>query len=251
MLYLIGIGLGNEKDISVNGLEAVKKCSKVYLESYTSKLQCSISDLEEFYGKKIILADRELVEKKAEDKILADAAKEEVAFLVIGDIFGATTHTDLVLRAKKKKIPVKFFHNASIMNAIGATGLELYKFGKTTSMVFFEDNYKPASPYDVVEMNKKNGLHTLILLDIKAEKRKLMTVNECLKQLLELKKQKNKVIISEDSMIVGCARIGSEGSVVKYGSIKELLEYDFGETPHCVIIPGELHFMEEEFLKSY
>ena len=50
MLYIIGIGLSDEKDISVKGLEAVKKCSKVYLESYTSLLQCSLEDLEKFYN---------------------------------------------------------------------------------------------------------------------------------------------------------------------------------------------------------
>ena len=51
MLYLIGLGLGNEKDITVNGLKAVKECDVVYLENYTSKLQCDLSKLEELYGK--------------------------------------------------------------------------------------------------------------------------------------------------------------------------------------------------------
>ena len=107
MLYLIGIGLNNEKDISLNGLEAVKKADVVYLENYTSKLSCSVADLEELYEKKIILADRELVEQKAEETILKDAQNKNVAFLVIGDVFGATTHVDLMLRAKKLNIKVK------------------------------------------------------------------------------------------------------------------------------------------------
>ena len=39
MLYLIGLGLGDEKDITVKGLEIIKqKCEKVYLENYTSIL---------------------------------------------------------------------------------------------------------------------------------------------------------------------------------------------------------------------
>ena len=50
-LYMIGIGLSDEKDISLKGLEAVRKCDKIYLESYTSKLNCSIKDLENLYGK--------------------------------------------------------------------------------------------------------------------------------------------------------------------------------------------------------
>ena len=38
MLYLIGLGLADEKDISVKGLEIVKKASRVYLEAYTAVL---------------------------------------------------------------------------------------------------------------------------------------------------------------------------------------------------------------------
>ena len=103
MLYLIGIGLRDEKDISLKGLEAVKKADVVYLENYTSKLSCSVEDLEKLYGKKIITANRELVEQKAEEAILKNAQTKNVAFLVIGDVFGATTHVDLMLRAKKAK----------------------------------------------------------------------------------------------------------------------------------------------------
>lgn len=38
MLYLIGLGLSDETDITVKGLETVKKCARVYLEAYTSIL---------------------------------------------------------------------------------------------------------------------------------------------------------------------------------------------------------------------
>lgn len=38
MLYLVGLGLGDEKDISVKGLEIIRQCYKVYLEAYTSLL---------------------------------------------------------------------------------------------------------------------------------------------------------------------------------------------------------------------
>ena len=55
-LYFIGLGLNNEKDITINGLEAVKKCDIVYLESYTSVLNFKKENLEEFYNKKVILA---------------------------------------------------------------------------------------------------------------------------------------------------------------------------------------------------
>ncbi|KAL7984872.1 hypothetical protein Chor_003442 [Crotalus horridus] len=123
MLYLIGLGLGDAKDITVKGLEVIKQCSRVYLEAYTSILTVGKEALEDFYGKELILADREIVEQDA-DGILKDAHQTDVAFLVVGDPFGATTHSDLVLRAVKQGIPYRVVHNASILNAVGCCGLQ-------------------------------------------------------------------------------------------------------------------------------
>jgi len=106
-LYFIGIGLNDEKDITVKGLELVKKTDFVYLENYTAKINCNINYLEQLYGKKIILADRKLVEMDAEKTMLQQAKTNEVAFLVVGDVFSATTHMDLFLRAKKLGIKTK------------------------------------------------------------------------------------------------------------------------------------------------
>src|SRR3989338_8320445 len=136
-LNLIGIGLSTEKDITVKGLEIVKKCDKVYLENYTSLLQCSVQDLEKFYEQKIILADRTTAEQKDEE-IVKEAKSKEVAFLVVGDPFSATTHIELFKLAREKKVPVEIIHNASVLTAVGITGLQLYKFGKTTSIPFIE-----------------------------------------------------------------------------------------------------------------
>jgi diphthamide biosynthesis methyltransferase len=38
MLALIGLGLADETDITVKGLEMVRKAARVYLEAYTSIL---------------------------------------------------------------------------------------------------------------------------------------------------------------------------------------------------------------------
>lgn len=43
MLYIVGLGLGDEKDITLRGLEAVKKCQKVFIEAYTSLLSFGLS----------------------------------------------------------------------------------------------------------------------------------------------------------------------------------------------------------------
>ena len=117
-LYFIGLGLNDEKDISIKGLEAVKKCDVLYLEYYTSILSCSKETLEHYCGKKIILAPRALVEQDAETTILKDAESKNVGFLVVGDPFCATTHIDLYMRAKQLGIQCVVIHNASVMSAI-------------------------------------------------------------------------------------------------------------------------------------
>lgn len=43
MLFIVGLGLGDEKDITLRGLEAVKRCEKVYIEAYTSLLSFGLS----------------------------------------------------------------------------------------------------------------------------------------------------------------------------------------------------------------
>lgn len=48
MFYIIGLGLGDCKDITVKGLEIVKKCERVYLEAYTSILTCGTEALVSF-----------------------------------------------------------------------------------------------------------------------------------------------------------------------------------------------------------
>lgn len=205
MLYVIGLGLGDAKDITVKGLEIIKKCDRVYLESYTSILPVSVDDLEQFYGCSLIRADRELVESNA-DQILPKSQEEDVAFLVVGDPFGATTHTDLILRARESNIQVKVVHNASILTGIGCCGLQLYSYGETVSIPYWNKDWRPSSFYDKIISNRDRGLHTLCLLDIKVreptlesitKKRKeympprFMTVAEAANQLITIMEEKS------------------------------------------------------------
>ena len=61
---------------------------------------------EAFYGKDIVLADRNVVESEA-DSIYASAKDEDVSFLVVGDPLCATTHTDLIIRARELGVKVR------------------------------------------------------------------------------------------------------------------------------------------------
>ena len=128
----------------------VKAADVVYLECYTSVLQCRQDVLESFYGKNVIMADREMVESKAEETILSDAKDKKVALLVVGDPLGATTHEDIIVRARDKNIEIMIVPNASIFSSIGATGLQLYKFGKTASIPFYSSEIPIDTPLNVI-----------------------------------------------------------------------------------------------------
>jgi len=249
-LYIIGIGLADEKDITVKGLEIVQKCDVVYLEEYTSLLQCSFHDLAKLYDKEIILADRNTAEQ-GDKKIVTDAKTKDVAFLVIGDPFSATTHVELYKLAKQNNVKVMVIHNASILTAVGITGLQLYKFGKTTSIPFIEDHPQLETPYTVLKENIQMGMHTLFLLDLKPREEKFMTVTEALDILTTIEEKKKEKIISPDTFVIGCARLGSDDFVVKSGLLQEIRNVDFGKPPHCLIIPGKMHFVEEEIVNMY
>jgi len=80
------LGLGDEKDITVKGLEVVQKCERVYLEHYTSILTVGKEALETFYGRDVLLADRDLVEQGS-DEILQSAKDTDVALLVVGPLW--------------------------------------------------------------------------------------------------------------------------------------------------------------------
>ena len=62
MLYLIGLGLWDEGDISLRAVDALKKCEEVYLETYTNKWLGNIARLEEIIGKEVKVLKRIQVE---------------------------------------------------------------------------------------------------------------------------------------------------------------------------------------------
>jgi len=249
-LTFIGLGLFDEKDISLKGLEEIKKSDKVYAEFYTAKLVgTSIEKIEKNIGKKIIVLTRDETEKA--DKIINSAQKENIVFLTCGDPMSATTHVDLRLRAIKKGIETNIIHGSSIFTAVpGLLGLQNYKFGRTTTLAYPEKNYFPTSPYDVIKDNKKMGLHTLVLLDIQADKNSYMTANEAMTLLLKMEEKKKKKLFNKDSIICVVARAGSNQPLAVAGTIKDLIKKDFGSPLHTLVIPGKLHFMEVEALEK-
>lgn len=265
----MGLGLGDAKDITVRGLEIVKRCDKVFLEHYTSILTVGKEELEKFYGREVILADRDLVEQGAE-QILEGAKESEIAFLVVGDPFGATTHADLVLRAKELGIPHQVVHNASIMNAVGCCGLQLYNFGETVSIPFWTDTWRPDSFYEKIAENRRRGLHTLCLLDIKVKEqsdenlargrkiyeppRFMSTQVACeqLSSILEGRQQEGMELSFQASSPVVClARVGAEDQKIVTTTVEGGRDVDMGSPLHSLVLPGTCHYLEEDALKMW
>merc|ERR1712228_142501 len=80
---------------------------------------------------------------------------------------------------------------------------------------------------------------------------RFMTINVCIEQLLQIEAEKKENVYSEDTQCVGVARIGSANQLIVYGTMKELLDVDFGKALHSFVIPGNTHFIEEDVLKMY
>ncbi len=256
MLYLISLGINDKKDLSLKSIEAGKKCDKLFWEGYTHKYQSSKEELEEIFGQEIKVLKRKEVEEGM-DKILKQAKTKKIGLLIGGSCFAATTHISYLIESKKKKIKVKVIEGGSIFTGVGMVGLELYKYGKTTSIPYAEKGYEPEVFYDVIKENKEKGLHTLVLLDIKSEeagregKGRFMTVNEAIRQLLRIEIHRGERVFTEQTLCVGCARLGGEDFMIKSGKAGELLKEDFGREPHCLIVPGELHFVEKEAINMW
>ncbi|MFB3765560.1 MAG: diphthine synthase [Methanotrichaceae archaeon] len=249
MLTFVGLGLYDKLDISIKGLEAVKKADLIYAEFYTSRLMgASAKDLERFYDRKIQLLSRTDVE--VDPSWLALAREKDVVLLVGGDPMVSTTHLDLRLRAIELGINTRVIHSSSIVTAVsGLTGLQNYRFGRSTTIPFpYVSHGKrilPETPHIVLKENLGRNLHTMLFLDIQDEKSRYMTVNIGVELLLEIDAGKN---LLEKQIGVGIARAGSDNAVVKADVLANLKDFDFGGPLHILIVPAKLHFMEAKAL---
>ena len=231
MLYIIGLGL-NVDGISQQGLEAVKKCEKIYLENYTIDFPYSKKELEKTLNKEIIPADRDFIESV---KIIDEAKEQNIALLIYGNPLMATTHITLIQECKKQGLEFQIIHNASILDAVAETGLQLYKFGKITSIPKFKAN----SFIEVIKENQSINAHSLILIDIGLEFKNALEILE------KLVKEKN---VNAEKLII-CSQLGTINKKIVYGTFEELKQQNI-KAPFCFIIPNKFHFFEKEFLEN-
>ncbi|MGC9061008.1 MAG: diphthine synthase [Thermoplasmata archaeon] len=249
MLVFVGLGLYDELDVSIRGLRAIKTADLLFAEFYTSTLPgTTVEKLENFYGKKVHILAREDVENNY-DYILNAAKEKNVVFLCAGDSMVATTHAFLRTEALKRGIETRIIHGASVYTgAPSILGLHIYKFGKVVSIPKPEKNFFPTSPYYGILENFERGLHTLILLDIKADIGYMMSAKEGMNVLIEMEAREKRGLITPETKMCVVARVGSPDCITAYGEIAKLVETDFGMPPHTLVLPGKLHFVEEEAL---
>ena len=251
-IYFIGLGLYDERDVTLKGLETARKCDTIFAEFYTSLLAgTTIDRIEELIGKPIRRLSREDVELNFEKIVLSEAKDRDVAFLTAGDPMVATTHSDLRIRAKKAGIESYVIHAPSIYSAIAVTGLHIYKFGKSATVAYPERNWFPTSHYDVIRENRKRGLHTMLFLDIKADRNRYMTANEAMEILLRVEEMKGQEVFTPNTLVIVLARAGSLNPTLRAGYVKDMINENFGRQPHVMVVPGRLHIVEAEYLVEF
>jgi diphthine synthase len=249
-LTFVGLGLWDARDVSLRGLEAIRAADAVFFETYTSRLGgASVQDLEALYGRPVLPVARAEVEDGG--RILAAARGGHAVLLAIGDSMAATTHVDLRVRAAREGIPARVVHGASILVAAsGLLGLQSYKFGRTTTLAFPHGAYLAESPYDVIADNRARGLHTLALLDLDAERGRFMSASEGCALLLRVAARREAPPVGPATLACVVARAGSDAPLLRAGPLAALAGEDFGPPLHAVVVPGALHFQEEEALRA-
>ena len=245
MLSFIGLGLYDERSITVEGREALRNADRAFAEFYTSKLiGTTVEELSAHHGIDIEVRDRAGTEQDP-TPILDAAEEEDVVFLTAGDTMISTTHVDLRLRAVERGIETRVIHGVTAQSAAsGLTGLQNYRFGKAVTLPFpyaHGGDDVPKSVVDSIEANLERGLHTLVYLDIKAHRDEYMTASTAAELFAEG---------WEDRLAVVVARAGSPEPLVAADRFSELADREFGGPLHMLVIPGDLHHVEAEALET-
>lgn len=253
MLTFVGLGLYDERDVTLKGRDAIADADVAYVEFYTSVLPAApLEDLEEFHATRIEVLDRDEVESGT--RVVDDAEEKDVVFLVGGDPMVSTTHADLRLRAHERGVETRVIHAPSAATAVcGATGLQNYRFGASTTLPFDDhEGWEPESPFERVAENLERDLHTLVYLDIEDTtgdgdvgdgRGRYMHADDAAARLRDSE--------VDASLAVGVARLGSDDVHVFAGTPEEVASHDFGSPLHLLVVPASLHPVEKESLRAF
>jgi diphthine synthase len=275
-LVLIGMGPGGIGGMTRAAIQAATDADHRRYEAYTALWSADdLKILEDEIGE-IQRVMRPEVEDPVE--ILELAKKEVVALLVVGDPLQATTHVDLQLQAVEAGVDCSVIHGVSITGLVtGAIGLSNYRFGRQTTLTYPYGGWVATSPLEVIALNRKQGLHTLALLDLDptgegtggqlpmqpedasdAIIRMAAKLSESLEHLPrdsindDLKFEASSEICQDISslMVVLCSDMGTASQSISYISVKELAAAKLGRL-HCLVIPAEPSDVELKALSRW
>jgi diphthine synthase len=248
---LVFVGLGLEQSPTLYAIGALKKCDRIFYESYTSPTVDPdlVSILSESLGgKKIETVARDFVEDGR--KILDLAKSENVTLVCSGDPMIATTHQDLRARAIKAGIETKILHASSILCAVsGELGLSSYSFGRTVTLTRTPIQY---TAYNTVYQNLLRGLHTTLLLEWDEASGFFLSPKDAVASLIEAEKDLKYGIVTNDTILLGASEIGKkEGKPNMMAcTFSDATSQEFGTPPITLVVPGKLHFTEIEALTA-
>ena len=101
-LVFVGLGLNDEKGITIKGLEEINSADHVFMETYTSRMpDFNMGHFKSMCGKNVQMINRQCLEEDSGKIILTAAKSGKAVFLVPGDPFIATTHITLRVEAEK------------------------------------------------------------------------------------------------------------------------------------------------------
>jgi diphthine synthase len=249
VLTFVGLGLYDERSVTVAGADAIAAADRAFAEFYTSRLVgADVADLEAYHGIDVEVRDRAGVEQDP-GPMLSAAETEDVVFLTAGDTMISTTHVDLRLRAENRGVETRVIHAPTAESAASSlTGLQNYRFGKATTLPFewaHGADGVPSSVVDTIESNRDRGLHTLCYLDIKVDHPRVdgdeyMTASHAAGLLADH--------WNPDALGVVVARAGAPDATVRADRLAALADEDFGDPLHLLVVPGDLHHVEADAL---
>ena len=258
-LWLIGLGPGDLSMMTEQAVFAAKNCQHRFLEGYTATLPLQseegLEDLVGDWSRRM----RSAVESPA--ALLELASKESTALLIVGDPLQATTHVNLQLQAVELGIECRVIHGISItMLVTGAIGLQSYRFGRQTTLVYPYGTHLATSPFDTIRSNRVSGLHTLVLLDLDPTGLGENTPTPMTPEIaIDVLRRSAAKVASEctDSeaieswKIILCSDMGTDSQEIRCGNLEQLSKITEGRM-HCLAIPAmTLHEVEELALERW
>jgi diphthine synthase len=256
-LYIVGAGLSSEY-LSLRAIKALSRARKVYIDTYTSIAPGVDEELVARLAPEaeVVRATRLHLENEAY-RIVEEAAEGDVAVLVPGDPFIATTHVALAVEARRRGVEVVAVPGVSGIQAVlDATGLQFYRFGKPVTLVYPEEGLRPYSTLEVIAENRRRGLHTLVLLDLRLDQGKAMTIPEAVNTLFQLERELAEKGEIEpflgDALFVAVARAGLPDAACAAGPAGFVASQSYPPPPHSLVVAApRLHPMEEEALEAF